>query len=348
MKTKTIISKSIKDAAAEANALYAKQVEATATLKAALTTLDTLPKTKTGKDTKAVKEAKEKAKAVCAEAGHNHSKASRAFDLAYRLGVIETNRINTNAFCVDKVLAKHGFYPDDSLTGKIRETTVSINQYNDGVKKTGEGKEFNGRCKEHGQIHYSNHERVYVQHPLDADGEEPLHLIVRFYPDDYTYKFSYFGYGPKLNTFGLAFYRNYCVYGMSTFDDDILKDLRVSFSSLGDGYGPEAIKQVGALCTLVKIAENLMTDAPFVETRHIFVEHDTELMEAIAKGETLHFVRRTVLKHGFDEVKSRFNVVLTGKDIAELALAAEHETLCEVDVEREHEHTCEDDSEETE
>lgn len=348
MSTKTITTKSVKDAAIEAVALYAKRVEAGHIKDAAIATLDTLPKTKTGKDTKTVKEAKAKANETFDEVRSQHSRACDAFELAYRLAVIETNRMHANAFLVDKALAKHGFYPDESLGGKLRETTVSISQYNKGVKETGNGKEYDGRDKEHGHIHYStNSERVYVSEN-GCGGANNLYLVIKFYPENYTYRVSYFGYGPKLTAFGLAFFRNYCVYGMSMFDHNILEDLRVNFSSIGSEFGPEAVERLSGLCTLVRVAETLMTEAPFVETRNICVEYDTDLHEAIANGETLHVVRRTVLHKGYGEKKGRFNSVVTSKSIDEADLEADHAVIAGIDIDQPLEHTYEDESEETE
>lgn len=343
MSTNIIITKSIKDAATEAVAELSKFEKAKQVKNVALSTLDLFPKTKTGKDTKAIKEAKAKAEAAYNEAYSEYRHKCEDFAIAFRLGVIETNRTHASLFSIDKVLAEHGFSRDWGLSEKCAETTVSIRQYNDGVKATGEGKQYDGRTKEHGQIHYLQpSEHVYVHKDGGADA---LHLVIRFYKNDYTYRISYFGYAPKLTAFGLAFFRNYCVYGMSAFDHNILEDLRVNFSSIGSEYGPEAVQRLGALCTLVKVAEALMAKAPFAETRNICVEFDANLMEAIANGDKVCIVRRTILKQGFDEKKGRFNVVMCGKDISELPLDAEHVIVAEVDLSVPHEHSEEEDSE---
>lgn len=343
MSTSTIITKSIKDTAIEALAEQANEAKVRAEVATAIAALDSLPKTPTGKDTKAVKEAKAKATDKVAEACHARNIKNKEFGIAFRLGVIATNRTHACLFAVDKVLAEHGFTRDWSLSEKCAETTVSIRQYNEGVKKTGEGKAYDGRCKEHGQILYLRpSEHVYVH---KDGGSDALHLVISFYEENHSYRVSYFGYGPKLTAFGLAFFRNYCVYGMSTFDHNILEDLRVNFSSIGSEYGPEAVMRLGALCTLVKVAEDLMTKAPFVETRNICVEYNSELMQAIADGEPVCFVRRTMFKNTYDESKGRYNVVMSGKDVGELPLEAEHRVVANVDVSVPQEYTEDEESE---
>lgn len=345
MSTKTIIKKSVVDAAEEAVALYAKRVEAGNIRDAAIATLDTLPETKTGKDTKIFKEARAEAEESFDEVVREHRKACEAFELSYRLAVIETNRLYANSFCADKALAKHGFRPDERLGNKLRETTISIRQHNKGVKETGNCKELDSRDKEHGHIHYFfKDERVYVSEN-GCGGASNLYLVVQFHPDNYTYRISYFGHGPKLTAFGLAFFRNYCVNGMSTFDHNIFEDLRVNLSSIGSEFGPEAVERLSGLFTVLKVAETLMSEAPFVETRNICVSHDNDLMEAIANGETLKFVRRTIQPKGYGEKKGRVNVVLTCKAIDEASLDDDQAILSLVDVNQSLEHTYEDEFE---
>lgn len=332
MNTSTSITTSAKDAAVEALAAYAAWTKAKTEADASLTTLDSLPKTKTGKDTKAVKEAKAAVAHKSSGFYHEYYRKADLFGRAFLLSVIEANRMTATPFSVENALSNHGFTHSPEMTGKVIETLVSINQHNKGVERD-EDRAYYKRDREHGFIFNTNEgDRVYI------NAESDLHLVIRFNKDDYSYRIRYYGGKPVLTPFGLAYFRDHAIYGASTFDNDILSDLRISGSGIDSEFGPDAAKMFAALVILVTLADTLMTLAPFVDTSGLHPQFDQSLMESVAGGGALVVARMTKIIEGR---KHRFNKVIKASDLGDSDI-----DLVKIDVEAKVEIPHGDDSEE--
>lgn len=308
MNTTTKISMSAKDAAIETLAAFDAYSIVKRNGVIAGNALDALPKTPTGKDTKAVKEAKKANLETTNNAYNEYRRKAGQFGVIFRTAVCETNRMHANAFTVDKVMESFGYTYSPDYTDKTKETTVSIKQFNK-AQKEAEKPSYPGHEDKHGYILYSyENDRVYVK------GDN--HVVINFSDRvSYTYSIRYAGGSPRLTAFGLAYFRNYCYHGMSTFEHDILSDLRVNFSAIGREFGPHAAKRLAAISELIDVADALMTKAPFVSVRDLCAEYDHDLMQACANGEAI-----AVIRHTADDRDGtvRFNRIVTQAQHAQL------------------------------
>lgn len=323
--TNSIISVSVRKAATDAITAYESYDKVKSDGFIAGNALDALPKTPTGKDTKAVKEAKKANLDKVNEARGVYSEAAKRFGRAVRLAVESSNKKTANFASVHSVMADKGFFHMPCLTGKLAETCNSIKAYNKAEKAKPEGV-CRPMCDyKHGNyLWFEKHD--YVFHNDDTD----TYVVIGYRSVD-TYAIRYVGFEPVLTEHGLVFANNRCTYGMSMFSHDVLSDLCVNLSAIGSEYGPECVKRLGHIATLIELADLLMTRAPYAEVRNLHPEYDHDAMECVRKGGTLGIYRRTGKEPGKEY---RTNVLLHSDELSKFGDSVEH--LCTLDLDEEH------------
>lgn len=274
MTTETTTTKvSFREAIDNVEAAYAAQEKALLEARAVLTALDALPKTKTGKDTKAVKEAKK----ALDEKHANARQERRRYERAYLDHVAEhafTYNAGVTALpTIELSLEEHGFHYAPDLTEKCRAATRKAKADN-GSTKVG----FNPRYL------HETHDFVFIK---VAEGKDTVHVIIR--RDDEGVQVRYIsGKAPVDGTpYGTLFRE----------DDNALSSFHgigkysVNISAVGEEDFDEAVARLARITDAIKIQKTL-TKRHKTFSRHLkdfFLHTDLDLVKFLAENRDARF-----------------------------------------------------------
>lgn len=284
----------------------------------AIKALNLLPKTPTGKTTKAVKQAEEILLKRRSLQSHVIAAAEKRFDEALLKAVMAFNTMHSAPAVVEISMNKHGFYYDSLLTEAMHETTKRVTEADaSDVLARARGGKYAMYSR---NVFVNELDRVYTKDL--AGGRVYIVVYHRNHKSGNTsYGFKYVGPGPVDGPLGSYLDDDNAFVSHFNFDSESpLGNGRVNHSAIGSEYVDDSILRLEATIEYMKLAKALSYSNPFVSATHnaSYLYNDAIVEQANA-GNALLVVRYIAQHNEFwSRDKHDYTTLMTEAEFAAL------------------------------
>lgn len=272
----TVTSKTLGEVCKDLQDTLKQQKAVEAEILPALKALESLPKTPTGKTTKAVRLAEQALLMKRSDSFVKEREAGNLVRHAMAAACADFNRTHGNAATLDAALECLGYLRDENLEGKLQDTSRSLAQE----------MKANEYCRQRGGAYADYRQAAFVteKHRVYVDRCGLHHAVLCVESNGTPYRVTYFGGAPKLGALGLYFCHS-TTTGVGMFNSDrTLENGTMNMSARGEEYDEACEARLQEMLAYLKFCRHLSVQAPQIPVNHGLAPYDNMVVEALANG----------------------------------------------------------------